>query len=89
MTVDAEDDKNAVVALREIAERTVDPGDVREGVIHAMQSQTEVDEPESTAVPTLPKIDRPTLGRDAPFTDTIVDAMTEEELLRGTLPRQG
>jgi hypothetical protein len=48
-----------------------------------MQRQAEVDEPESTAVPTLPEIDRPTLGRDAPFTDAVVDAMTEEELLRG------
>jgi DNA-directed RNA polymerase subunit omega len=26
---------------------------------------------------------RPTLGRDDPNTDAVVDAMTEEELLRG------
>jgi len=35
MTVDAENDKNGVIALREIAEKTVDPRDVREGFIHA------------------------------------------------------
>ena len=82
MTVDAENDKNAVIALREIAEKTVDPGDVREGFIHAMQSQAEVDEPESTAVPVLPEVDRPALGSDDPSIDKVVDAMTEEELLR-------
>jgi len=83
LTVDAENDKNAVIALREIAEKTVDPADVREGVIHAMQRQAEVDEPESTAVPILPEVNRPALGPNEPFTDTVVDdAMTEEELLR-------
>jgi DNA-directed RNA polymerase subunit omega len=82
LTVDAENDKNAVIALREIAEKTIEPRDLREGFIHAMQSQAEVDEPESTGVPTLPKVDRPALGSDDPSTDTVVDAMTEEELLR-------
>ena len=43
MTVDAEDDKNAVIALREIAEKTIDPGDMREGYIHSMQHNAEVD----------------------------------------------
>ena len=82
MTVDTENDKNAVIALREIAEKTIEPRDVREGFIHAMQNQAEVDEPESTAVPTLPEVDRPTLGSDDPSIDTVVDAMTEEDLLR-------
>ena len=82
LTVAAENDKNAVIALREIAEKTVEPRDLREGFIHAMQSQAEVDEPESTGVPTLPQVDRPALGSDDPSTDTVVDAMTEEELLR-------
>jgi DNA-directed RNA polymerase subunit omega len=82
LTVDAENDKNAVIALREIAEKTIEPRDLREGFIHAMQSQAEVDEPESTGVPTLPEIDRSALRSDEPSTDTVVDAMTEEELLR-------
>ena len=59
ITVEPENDKNAVIALREIAEKTVDPGDVREGFIHAMQNQAEVDEPEPTSVPTLPQAHRP------------------------------
>jgi DNA-directed RNA polymerase subunit omega len=83
ITVDAENDKNAVIALREIAEKTIDPGDVREGFIHSMQHNAEVDEPESTAVPPLPDARGPILLRDDPSTDTVVDVMTEEELLRG------
>jgi DNA-directed RNA polymerase subunit omega len=82
MTVDAENDKNAVIALREIAEKTVDPRDVREGFIHAMQTQAEVDEPEATIAPALPQAGRPVLGREDPSTDVVVDAMTEDELLR-------
>jgi DNA-directed RNA polymerase subunit omega len=82
MTVDAENDKNAVIALREIAEKTVDPGDVREGFIHAMQNQAEVDEPEETIAPTLPQADRPLLAPHDPSADAVVDVMTEDELLR-------
>src|SRR5215472_17232409 len=82
MTVDAENDKNAVIALREIAEKTVDPGDVREGFIHAMQNQAEVDEPEPTPLPTVPLAGGQALGPDDPSTDKVVDTMTEDELLR-------
>jgi DNA-directed RNA polymerase subunit omega len=81
LTVEAENDKNAVIALREIAEKTIEPGDVREGFIHAMQNQAEVDEPEPTVIPTLPQVRRPVLARDDPSTDTVVDVLTEEELL--------
>jgi len=80
MTVDAENDKNGVIALREIAEKTVDPRDVREGFIHAMQNEAEVDEPEPASVPTLPQAGRPAFARDDP--STVVDAMTEDELLQ-------
>jgi len=83
ITIDAENDKNAVIALREIAEKTIDPSDVREGFIHALQQNAEIDEPESTAVPTLPELRRPVPVPDDPATDTVVDLMTEEDLLRG------
>lgn len=83
ITVEPENDKNPVVALREIAEKTVSPGDMRERLIHSIQKQVEVDEPEAVAAPTAPRELRPTLGRDDPTTDTVVDTMTEEELLRG------
>jgi len=54
ITLDRENDKNAVVALREIAAKTIIPSDVSEGLIHSMQRNAEVDEPESTAAPGLP-----------------------------------
>ena len=83
ITVERENDKDAVVALREIAEKTVSPGDMRERLIHSIQKQVEVDEPEAVAAPVLSRDLRPTLGRDNQSTDTTVDTMTEEELLRG------
>ena len=83
ITVERENDKDAVVALREIAEQTISPGDMREGFIHSIQKQVEVDEPEAVAAPLLPQSLRPTLGRDDPGIDVVVDTMTEDELLRG------
>ena len=83
ITVDRENDKNAVIALREIAAETIQAGDVREGFIHSMLHNAEVDEPESTAVPTWPRTQPPVLLRDDPFTDMVIDVMTEEQLLKG------
>jgi DNA-directed RNA polymerase subunit omega len=84
LTVEPENDKNPVLALREIAERTVTPDDVREGLIHSIQKNVEVDEPEAGAAPVLTQDRRPTLGRDDQASDMIVDqiSMTEEQLLR-------
>lgn len=83
ITIERENDKDAVVALREIAEKTVSPGDMREGLIHSIQKQVEIDEPEAVAAPMLPQASRPTLGRDDPTMDAVIDTMTEDELLRG------
>ena len=83
ITIERENDKDAVVALREIAEKTISPGDMREGLIHSIQKHVEVDEPEAVAAPMLPQALRPTLGRDDPAMDAVVDTMTEDELLRG------
>ena len=81
--VDPENDKNAVIALREIAEKTIVPSDVREGLLHSMQHNAEVDEPEPTAMPTLPHVRRPVLVGDGRSSDTVVDVMTEDRLLKG------
>jgi DNA-directed RNA polymerase subunit omega len=83
ITIERENDKDSVVALREIAEKTISPADMRERFIHSIQAQVEIDEPEALAAPTLPNESRPTLGRDDPAIDAIVDTMTEDELLRG------
>jgi len=82
-TIDPDNDKNSVVALREIAEKSARPNDLREGLIHSMQHNVEIDEPEETAAPNAPAALRPPmLGRDDPSSDTQIDVMTEEALLR-------
>jgi DNA-directed RNA polymerase subunit omega len=47
--VDKENDKDPVLALREIAEQKVTAEGLREAFIHSMQKQVEVDEPEQVA----------------------------------------
>ncbi len=84
ITVERDNDKNPVVALREIADETVSPEDLKEDFIHSMQKYVEVDEPEPEEVPMLPPdAAAPVLTRDDPSSDTMIDRMTEEELLRG------
>ena len=46
LTVERDNDKNPVVALREIAEATVDHDDLKNSLIQGMQKHVEVDEPE-------------------------------------------
>jgi DNA-directed RNA polymerase subunit omega len=83
ITIERENDKDAVVALREVAEKTISPGDMRERLINSIQKQVEIDEPEAVAAPALPDALRPMLGRDDPSVDANIDTMTEEALLRG------
>ena len=85
ITEERDNDKNPVVALREIADQTVSPEDIKEDFIHSMQKYVEVDEPEPEAVPMIGTEEAvaPVLGQDDQSTDTVIDRMTEEELLRG------
>jgi len=84
ITVPVNADKNPVIALREIAERTIPSEDMREALIHSIQKNVEVDEPEAVAAPLMPPERRaPVLGRDDQMSDAVVDVMTEEQLLRG------
>ena len=79
--VNRDNDKNPVVALREIADAQLAPNDLKEDVIHALQKQVEVDEPEAEAAPPMvPAAAAASLdsGGEAQF-----DRMTEEDLLRG------
>lgn len=73
--VDRDNDKNPVVALREIADEAVAPDDLEEDLIHSMQKYVEVDEPEPEPVP---MIGAPGEGSEVTF-----DRMSEEDLLRG------
>ena len=46
LTVERDNDKNPVVALREIADETVPLDDLREELVRGLQKHIEVDEPE-------------------------------------------
>ena len=80
LTIDRDNDKNPVVALREIADQTVAPEDLKEDLIHSLQKYVEVDEPEAEPVPMIASTAPTAAGED---TDIAFDRMSEEELLRG------
>jgi len=85
LTVDRDNDKNPVVALREIADETISTEDLREEYIHAMQKHVEVDEPEPTEVPLIQQSGDMVMVDDQAAAEEQPDfeRMTEEELLRG------
>ena len=80
LTIDRDNDKNPVVALRAIADQTVAPEDLKEDLIHSLQKYVEVDEPEAEPVPMIASAATTAAGEDA---DIAFDRMSEEELLRG------
>ena len=80
ITIERDNDKNPVVALREIADQTIAPGDLREELVHSLQKYVEVDEPEPESVPLIGAAGE---GVDADDTEVTLDRMTEEELLKG------
>ena len=86
ITVERDNDKNPVVALREIADETVVTDDLREEYIHSMQKHVEVDEPEATEVPLIQQSGDMSVVNDAASGDEDspeMERMTEEDLLRG------
>lgn len=85
LTVDRDDDKNPVVALREIAESTVELDHLQDSLVRGMQKHVEMDEPEETpdleqrlfgiADPTGPVIGENEIDEEA------VEEELEEDLL--------
>jgi DNA-directed RNA polymerase subunit omega len=85
ITIDRDNDKNPVVALREIADETLSPGDLKEDLIHSLQKHVEVDEPEAPA--SVTKSDDASnvfASVDESGDDNIAfDQMSEDDLLAG------
>lgn len=88
ITVPRDNDRNPVVALREIADETLSPADLQEDLIHSLQKHVEVDEPENEM------IDQPTISGEAEAglaegsvesdqPEVTFDSLSEEELLAG------
>lgn len=80
VTVERDNDKNPVVALREIADETQGADALRERMIESYQTQIEVDEPEEDQMAQLMSSegDRP-----------MQDDMSEERMLRMLMEAQG
>lgn len=53
ITVERDNDKNPVVALREIADETIKAADLQEAVLYSLQKHVEVDEPEEDDISLL------------------------------------
>ena len=84
ITVARDNDKNPVVALREIADETLSPGDLKEDLIHSLQKHVEVDEPESDGPELTDQSSAAGTAADEGDEENIAfDRMTEEELLAG------
>ncbi|MGY6634768.1 MAG: DNA-directed RNA polymerase subunit omega [Alkalilacustris sp.] len=82
LTIDRDNDKNPVVALREIAEETQQAGHLRERLIENFQTQIEVDEPEEDQMALLMGVERDRPAEPA-------DDLDEERLLRALMEAQG
>jgi DNA-directed RNA polymerase subunit omega len=80
LSIDRDNDKNPVVALREIADEAQRADDLRERMIESHQTQIEVDEAEDDDMALLmsAEMDRPQQ-----------DDMSEEKLLRALMEAQG
>ena len=80
LTVERDNDKNPVVALREIADETITGVQLRESAIESLQRQIEVDEPEESEMDLLEteEVDDLNNGKD----------MSEEGLLRALMEAQ-
>ncbi|WP_315919530.1 DNA-directed RNA polymerase subunit omega [Mesorhizobium sp. SP-1A] len=85
ITVPRDNDKNPVVALREIAEETLSPGDLKEDLIHSLQKHVEVDEPEAAESEVIADQSGVVASADSdePEENIAFDRMTEEDLLAG------
>jgi DNA-directed RNA polymerase subunit omega len=74
ISVDRDNDKNPVVALREIADEELSPGDLKEDLIHSLQRHVEVDEEEAPIeAPAAEEKEAPAL--------VAFDTIPEEDLL--------
>ena len=76
LSIDRDDDKNPVVALREIADETVALDHLKSSVVRGMQKHVEIDEPEETHELEL---DTALFGVGAPA-GAVMDAELDTEL---------
>jgi DNA-directed RNA polymerase subunit omega len=80
LSIDRDDDKNPVIALREIAEATVELDHLQDTLIRGMQKHVEIDEPEET-----PDLEQRLFGVVDPTGPVIGEDEIDEEAVEGEL----
>ena len=80
LTVDRDDDKNPVVALREIADETIQLAHLKDSLVRGMQKHIEMDEPEET-----PDLEQTLFGIADPTGSVIGEDEIDEEAVEDEL----
>lgn len=74
--VERDNDKNPVVALREIADEKLVPAEIREDLVGSLQKQVDVDEPEDDFIAAAP-LAAPQMGDGAQMEAAPAEEMVE------------
>src|SRR5438067_13515368 len=80
LTLDRDDDKNPVVALREIADETIQLAHLKDSLVRGMQKHVEMDEPEET-----PDLEQTLFGVADPTGSVIGEDEIDEEAVEDEL----
>jgi DNA-directed RNA polymerase subunit omega len=80
LTVERDDDKNPVIALREVAEETIALDQLRDSLVRGMQKHVEMDEPEET-----PDLEQTLFGIADPTGPVIGEDSVDEEAVEEEL----
>jgi len=80
LTLDRDDDKNPVIALREIADETIQLAHLKDSLIRGMQKHIEMDEPEET-----PDLEQTLFGVADPTGSVIGEDEIDEEAIEDEL----
>ena len=84
--VDRDNDKNPIVALREIAEEKLVPKDLEEAKIFSLQTQVDVDEADEDYIPLVQDNTKPQANVSDEGTteevEVVEERMSEEDLLK-------
>ena len=84
--VDRDNDKNPIVALREIAEEKLAPKDLEEAKVFSLQNQVDIDEADEDYIPLVQDNSKPqitTAGEESDQEVKVVEErMSEEDLLK-------
>jgi len=84
--VDRDNDKNPIVALREIAEEKLAPKDLEEAKVFSLQNQVDVDEADEDYIPLVQDNSKPQITTASEESDqevkVVEERMSEEDLLK-------